>query len=497
MQHRRANRQARLLALFAGAALAAAGCVCPPVCCDDVRIAAELADRTCHAPLPCVCPGEFILPPDVVLDDGLSEDEAIATALTNNAAFQATRAQLGMAHGDVVQAGLLPNPNLTTFFPVGPKQWEWTVYAPIEFLVVQPHRIAVAESEYQRIANQLVQNGLTLVRDVRVAYADWTLASDQAQLAAEGASLRKEISDLTEKRLERGDISELEAITARVDALNAEANEALLQQNIAVVRARLANLMGLPPDIECFEPDANSPSSPPSFDCAVLLDAALASRPDVQAAEWAVSAAAQRVDVARWQFLRVDVGADGNSRGIKGVEAGPALRLDVPIFNRNQGGVLRAEEELKQALHNRDAVRNQIVQEVRVAATQARQSAENLEILENRVAPALQEALTLAQNAYEDGGASYLLVLQTATQYLDARGRILDQTAALRRALAELERGVGRTLQPCGSQTSPAVLEVLELTPGAPGGWSDSESHETLPPPDREVPQGLEAPLLR
>jgi cobalt-zinc-cadmium efflux system outer membrane protein len=409
-------------------------------------LAAELAERTSQSPATGVCPGEFVLPPEVILEDGLSEDEAIATALVNNAAFRATLAELGMGQGDVVLAAQLPNPNLTTFLPVGVKQWEWTLYFPIETLIVRPHRLAVAQSDYQRIAHQLVQNGLNVVRDVRVAYADWLLADDQAKLAQDGADLRQQISDLTEKRLQRGDISELEAIAARIDALTAQANADLVAQNVVIARSRLANLMGLPPEIEEFCPSEAPPPSMEILDAACLVDEALASRPDLQAAEWSVAAAAERVEVARWQFLRVDVGADGNSRGLKGFEAGPAMRLDVPIFNRNEGGVLRAEAEWARAAHNRDAVRNQIVQEVRAAAAQALQAAENLETLENRVAPSLQEALTLAQNAYEDGGASYLLVLQTATGYLDVRGRILDQTAALRRAWAELERGVGRRI---------------------------------------------------
>jgi cobalt-zinc-cadmium efflux system outer membrane protein len=449
--HAFANRHvhrasARGIALLATLLALAAGCACPPICCDEQELYAELAERTSYAPAPGVCPGELVIPPDVVVEDGLSEDEAISAALANNAAFRATLTQLGMAQGDVVLAGQLPNPNLATFLPVGVKQWEWTLYAPIETFVVRPHRLAVAQSEYQRIAHQLVQNGLNVVRDVRIAYANWVLADEQAKLAEEGAELRQQISDLTEKRLERGDISELETMSARVDALTAGANAALAAQDVVVARSRLANLMGLPPEIEDFCPSAEPLPPVPDLDAACLVEEALASRPDLRAAEWLVAAAAERVEVARWQFLRVDVGADANSRGLKGFEAGPALRLDLPIFNRNEGGVLRAEAEWSQAAHNRDAVRNQIVQEVRTAAALARQADENLEILQNRVAPPLQEAVTLAQNAFEDGGASYLLVLQTATGYLDARGRILDQTAALRRALAELERGVGRRL---------------------------------------------------
>jgi cobalt-zinc-cadmium efflux system outer membrane protein len=461
--------------LFAcgGAIMLGAGCAAPPARCDNGCVARELIARTTQAPLPCVPPGGFVLPPDAVLEDGVSEDEAIATALSNNAVFQAALAQLDMACGDVVQAGLLANPNFQTFLPVGVKQWEWTLFVPIESFILRPHRLAATQGEYGRVANQLVQNGLTLVRDVRVAYADWLLAEEQARLGQEGASIRQGIANLTERRLQRGDIGELEAMTARIDALNAQANAALLQQNVIVARSRVAALMGLPPEMDAIFPVIMPPRMLPPLETPALVSQALALRPDMFAAQWAVDAAAERARLARWQFVRLDVGADANSRGLKGYEAGPALRFDVPIFHRNQGGIVRADAELDQALHNRDAIRNQIVQEVRTAAAQAQQAQENLEILQNRVAPALQEALAIAQNAYETGGASYLLVLQTTTQYLDARVRILDQTAALRRATAELERGVGRN------------LAEVPLPP--PGPWDGSAppgpTREELPVP--------------
>ncbi len=65
-----------------------------------------------------VLPCQTRVPSGVILEDGLSEDEAVLTALTNNSAFQATLAQLGAAGGDTVQASLLANPQFLTYFPV-------------------------------------------------------------------------------------------------------------------------------------------------------------------------------------------------------------------------------------------------------------------------------------------------------------------------------------------------------------------------------------------
>ncbi|MCH5373183.1 MAG: TolC family protein, partial [Planctomycetes bacterium] len=427
-------------------AFALLGCASHRSCCPDGSVETELFERTDHASSIYVPPGQIILPPGVVLEDGIDVDEAISVALANNSAFQATLTQLDMAGGDVVQAGLVANPSFVTFIPVGVKQWEWTLYTPIESFILRPWRVASAQDDYQRIASDLVQNGLTLVRDVRIAHTDLALAAAQARLAEEATGIQQGIADLTQKRLQRGDISELETLTARVDALNAEASIALRQQDVAMARSRLATVLGLPFDAENLYPEALTPPEFVDIDVDQMIGEALASRPDLRAAEWRVQAATERVQVARRQFLRIDVGADANSRGDKGFEAGPGLRFDIPVFNRNEGGIMRAEAELEQALYNRDALRDQIVDQVRTAAAQVRQARDNLAILQQRVAPSIDVALEIARKGFEDGGAPYLLVLQTTTLYLDARSRTLDQTAALCRAHAELERAIGHKL---------------------------------------------------
>ena len=69
-----------------------------------------------------------------------------------------------------------------------------------------------------------------------------------------------------------------------------------------------------------------------------------------------------------------------------------------------------------------------------------------MNILEAEVLPNLSGAVEIAKKGFADGGTDYLLVLQTTTQYLDARSRILDQRAAMHRAVAELERSVSRSV---------------------------------------------------
>jgi len=124
------------------------------------RVARTLEDRTGHTlPPPSSAGSRGELPPGVALEDGLGEDEAVATALWNNPRFQADLTALGFARADLAEAGLLRNPVLSLLFPWGPKQLEATLGFPVEFLWQRPRRMAVARLGLDVVAENLVQNG--------------------------------------------------------------------------------------------------------------------------------------------------------------------------------------------------------------------------------------------------------------------------------------------------------------------------------------------------
>jgi cobalt-zinc-cadmium efflux system outer membrane protein len=127
--------------------------------------------------------------------DGLSEEEATAVGLWNNPAYQELLADLQITQADIIQAAQLQNPQVITMLPIGVKQWEFALMVPLDVLWLRPIRVSAAELESHRVAERLVQDGLDVVRDVRVAYIDWQLAVQKAQLADQGAKLRSEIAE--------------------------------------------------------------------------------------------------------------------------------------------------------------------------------------------------------------------------------------------------------------------------------------------------------------
>ena len=385
-----------------------------------------------------------VIPDGVILADGLSDDEAVALALWNNAAFHADLAALGLARADLVEAGLLKNPILSFLFPLGPKQLEATVTLPLEIFWQRPRRVAAAKVDLERVATGLEQNALDLVRDTRLAFIDVLLAQARARLAHEAAELRREVASLVEARLRAGEIAELELIAARADLEAADEMAVRRDGDVVIARTRLGsltNLEDLLTSIALTTPPAE-PAVPANLDA--LVTAALAARPDLRASELAIEAAAKR---AKWEASKVATLSgilDINGSGKKGFEAGPGIAAELPIFHQNKGGRSRAAAEVERAARQFLAVRERILLDVRQAYAEVAQARASLDALRQSVMPEASETVKVAELAFRDGDQSYLFVLEATRRLADARLAEAEALANLRRATARLERGLGR-----------------------------------------------------
>ena len=272
------------------------------------------------------------IPPGVALEDGLTQDEAVAIALWNNPEFQVQLANLGFARADLVEAGLLQNPVLSLLFPWGPKQLEATLRWPVELLWQRPRRVAAAQKAAESVAAGLEQDGLTLVSDVKLAYAEFGLAQDRVALAERALAELNAIAMLMDSRFQAGDISQLEARVASIDAARARQDverarlDAVLRAN--ELRARLGLALEPAPTPPRLTP---APLVPCAVTATVLTDA-LASRPDVRAAELAVEAAGSRLGWERSRVLTFTAVLDANGEGQKASNWAPGIDIGHPAL---------------------------------------------------------------------------------------------------------------------------------------------------------------------
>ena len=392
--------------------------------------------------------GTAPLPPDVAVDDGLTSQEAVAIALWNSPSFQATLADLGIARADLAEAGLLRNPVFSLLFPWGPKQLEWTLQFPFDALWQRPRRVAAAQLNAQAVGERLVWDALMLVAQTRTAHAEALIADRRLQLTIEITELVQRLTGITEARLKAGDISELEARSARNDAARVQVVRRAVEHDRDLARLTLAGTIGLDRG-EQLRPVSSEGVDPAACGTeAARLEDALASRPDVRAAEIGIEAAAQR---ARWERSRVVtlLGIlDANGKGDEGFELGPGVGLDVPLFSRNQGGIGRADAEIERASRQYAAVRAQVVTDVRSATVRVQQAEQAISAWRSEIVPSLEVEQRQAEGAYQAGEIPLFMLLDVSRRLVDGRVRLLDAEADLQRATIGLERSIGRSCTP-------------------------------------------------
>jgi len=422
--------------------LAAAGCAARSPY-DRVYVSRTIEDRTGHALDPAPKPGETHLPPGVSIGDGLTEDEAVGLALWNNTSFRGDLADLSFARADLIEAGLLPNPLLSYLRLFGVKGQEGYVLWPVDALIQRPKKVAAAKFNVERVASNLIQVGTALSRDTLIAYADLVQARLLAKIAEDEARLGGEIAAIAAARLRAGDISGLEEAAAGVESLRARDAAARAMKNAETAAVRFAVRLGFGEPLPVLTltpcPDAAAPP-PPLPD---LLASALASRPDLKAAEVAIEAAGARLGWERARVLKLTATLESKEKGDAGMFAGTSGKIEIPLFNRNESGKARSRAEMERAAENYVNVRQRIAQEVREARTALESARGSLVLFRDQVVPAASDLMEKAKKAFTAGEESYLFVLDAERSLLEAKRREAEAAADVRRADARLKSGLG------------------------------------------------------
>jgi cobalt-zinc-cadmium efflux system outer membrane protein len=385
--------------------------------------------------------------PDVNLADGLTEDEASLLALERNPRFQELLGQLGITWAELMRARQLANPELSVLFPVGPKQLEFTLMVPLEFLLQRPRRIAMAEIESRRVAQELVQEALNTILAARQAHADVLLAQERLAFVRQSLDRRAQLARQAEAGLKAGEVSQLDVAAASLFHQRGQTDLRRTAQDVDLARQRLATVLGL----DCLNGPVIGEAMPalavaPPNVCD-LVNSTLASRPDLIAAANAVATAEERARLARYDYL-VFQGflPDYNDKGEKGAEAGPGLNVTLPIFHQNQAAIARAEAEAGIARRRFLTLRATAVQEIWQSHGRLIQARDEWHVLHQQIEPRAISAYQAATRAYVERATTLPLVLELVRALDEVQARRLEVFGEMRRAAAELERNAGGRL---------------------------------------------------
>lgn len=430
-----------------------AGCAFAPTPNEDVSdnfsyISAGIKERTDYTLGQIHEPGQFEFPEWVKINDGLSQDEAVALSLWNNVQFQADLAALGFARADLLEANMLKNPVFSLLFPVSPELAEAELEILIDALWQRPHRVAAAELDAQRLSENLIENGLGLIKNVQITYGDLLIAQKRIILATEEAQLQAQINQLDKTRLKAGEISELKANNSYVDVLQANDSIESFSEEADTLKHKLNNLLGITSEDITFDivPSDISPTSNKSVN--EMLEVAFVCRPDLRAAELAIEAAGKRIgweESKVYNFIAILHGDDTELKN-EAFVIRPGFSIEIPIFNHNEAKIAYAKAELEQAAQRYEAVCQKIILEVNQAYTQYISAHKQFDLWNNDIIPSLEQLTEQTWKSYDVGETLLITVLNTQKKLIKARMHLTELNARLNNSTAELNYRIGKKM---------------------------------------------------
>jgi outer membrane protein, heavy metal efflux system len=306
----------------------------------------------------------------------------------------------------------------------------------------------------------------TTALEAKATYFKDARADRELTLTRENVEITGQLADLARVREEAGVGTILDVNLADSELLQLELAFRAATVSRSAVRTELTILLGLPLPPEGLQLSDPLPDPPRwTLQEERLIELARTHRLDVQAAANAVRAAEARAAEERRKALRmVEVG------GIRDAEdrSGPALSIELPLFDQNRAQIARAEAQAEQAKKTREALLQELTQETRLAYERARAAWTNARFYQEKVLPLRQGNLALSREAYQYGRASFLAVLEAERKLLDARAGYLEALQNSSVALVDLERVTGQpitTILAAATRETPASLSPQQETP--------------------------------
>ncbi len=300
-----------------------------------------------------------------------------------------------------------------------------------------------------------------LLAAVSRAFLEAQRAEALVGVQRERTKLLQDLVALTERRVEAGDATQLDVNLWQAELGSARSSLLRFEGRAVAARAELAAGIGLDPKDPPLPQGALQPPKDPP---AAALD--LEQRSDLRALAAQVRAAERAVELARaraWPDLGVGAYLETEklAPGPEGVTgeylAGAQLTVPLPLFERNQGDIARAEAQLNRAKAVRAARLLAAAAEVETQSARLEAALAAARGLESSVVATTEETLSLLERSFEEGKIGITDLLLRQRTLLDARADYMDAIADARLAEIDLELAAGRL--------STDLIDEMEVSP--------------------------------
>lgn len=382
--------------------------------------------------------------------------QALALALVRNPELAAFSWEVRAKEAAIIQAGLLPNPELgfqlEEFAGTGERRGIDAAQSTLQIGQVfllggkRDRRGRLAASERDLAGWDYEAKRLDVFTEVMQAFVDVLAAQEQVSLSKELVGVARSVLESAAERVKAGKVSPLEETKASVELTNARIAREKAQRALDAARKRLSNLWGQTAVTFARADGSLDEIAPiPALD---RIERLIAQNPDV--ARWVKEmeqrSAALELEKAKaipdvtvsagWQRFN----ENGENAAIIGIS------IPLPLFDRNQGAILEAKRKRAKARQESRAAELKAHTGLADSYQSLASSFMSATELRDQVLPAAQLAFSTAQEGYREGKFAFLEVLDAERTLFETRGKYIEALAGFHKARAEVERLIGERL---------------------------------------------------
>ncbi|TKB82475.1 MAG: TolC family protein [Nitrospira sp.] len=389
----------------------------------------------------------------------LSLDETVALFLRQNLDLLMAKFGIESAKGQQITARLFPNPvasivTLSAFTQGRTPGNSGAVIGQIQQLFElagkRGYRIESAGFGTQSVEAAFEDAVRQLTFTVKDAYSRTQLAQRRLALAEENRDRFSRILDVNTIRFKKGYIAEVDLIRIRLQFIDFHSQVIQSLQEGETARADLRQLLRVSP-ATALELTSEFDYKRVDPDIGRLRTVALDARPDVRSKRFIMSQREADLRLAKaYRIPDVTVGAGYSIQGPKGPDnsgqVALSLGVPLPLFNRNQGGIIQAEVAVQTAEADLSKTLNQVENEVDVAYKNLLQSRRLVEAFLGGVLEDARSTFTIVERAYERGGATILDLLDAARTSRTIQQNYFEALFNYQRNVIQLESAAGQEI---------------------------------------------------
>ncbi len=381
------------------------------------------------------------LRPHAIPVEGLDVTTVETLAVFNNPDLKAARLEAGVASAQLLEAGLLPDPELDANFAKSALDYGGAMglTQDIRALLLRGAAKASAQATARQVNLNILWQEWQVAERARELFVQMCAETQLRGVLAQTQTLLAHRYQQDHAAMQRGDAT---ATTVAADgSALADANTSLsqLETESNTNRHALNALLGLEPEaqLHLIGPVDLPQPSPKEFAQAVA--ALPRERADLLALQAGYQSQEENVRRAvLGQFPALSAGVDMERDPVEGVNAaGPHVALSLPLFNRNRGQIAmqRATREALRAAYQArlDAAQgeaDQVWQATKILAAQLR-------TLEAQL-PELEQTAKAAEESYQRGNLGAAAYAGAETGYLAKEAEAIRLRAALENARSAL-----------------------------------------------------------